>query len=115
MKGCFLVTDAQIEAYGEAMAKWGAAQEREKIQWPNNNRVSRIEDMGIGKLTVGLDSDFDVYVNAWDGHHSATVEFCNPGGGGGGRSSKTRVALIKLMQAIELDNAARPLEAHQGD
>lgn len=31
-KGCLLVTDAQIEAFGEAMAAWGAAQERERMQ-----------------------------------------------------------------------------------
>lgn len=31
-KGCLLVTDAQIEAFGEAMAAWGAAQERRALE-----------------------------------------------------------------------------------
>ena len=77
------------------------------IQWPNGTAAGRQEDMGQGNLRLVLDSDNDVCVTVWDGTKSATVEFCN-GGGGGGRSMRTRMALIQLMCAIEADNAERP-------
>lgn len=79
-----------------------------RIQWPAGRDAGRAEDMGEGHLRVLLDSDNDVCVAVWDGKRSASVEFCNPGGGGGGRSSRTRMALIGLMVAIEADNAERP-------
>lgn len=78
------------------------------LQWPASRAVGRQEDMGQGHLRVLLDSDNDVCVVVWDGQRSASVEFCNPGGGGGGRSGRTRAALIELMRAIEADNAATP-------
>jgi hypothetical protein len=65
----------------------------------------RIEDMGAGHLRVLFDSDNDVIVEVCDGKRSVSVEFCNPGGGGGGRSRETRLALIALMCAMERDNA----------
>lgn len=77
------------------------------IQWPQEKAVGRAEDMGQGYLRVVLDSDNDVVVAVWDGKRSASVEFCTPGLGGG-RSSRTRMALIALMVAIEADNAERP-------
>lgn len=83
---------------------------RPAIQWPIGRDVSRTEDMGSGYLRVLLDSDNDVVVEVWNGERSAAVEFCN-GGGGGGRSMNTRVALIQLMSAIEKDNAERPIKA----
>lgn len=79
-----------------------------RIQWPTERAAGRAEDMGEGYLRLLLDSDNDVCVAVWDGKRSASVEFCNPGSGGGGRSSRTRMALIALMVAIEADNAERP-------
>lgn len=78
------------------------------MQWPNERDVGRAEDMGQGHLRVLLDSDNDVCVEVFDGKRFASVEFCNPGGGGGGRSTRTRLALIELMRAIEADNAETP-------
>lgn len=78
------------------------------IKWPTERDVGRAEDMGQGHLRVLLDSDNDVCVEVFDGRRSANVEFCNPGGGGGGRSTRTRLALIDLMRAIEADNADAP-------
>lgn len=79
-------------------------------KWPEAKRVGRAEDMGRGHLVLCLDSDNDVCVTVWDGHESATVEFCN-GGGGGGRSPEVRKALIALMVAIEDENKKTPLLA----
>jgi hypothetical protein len=94
------------------VAKELAAAHAEKpIQWPTSRAVGRLEDMGQGHLRVLLDSDNDVCVAVWDGERSACVEFCNPGGGGGGRSSRTRAALIQLMRAIEADNEESPAVA----
>lgn len=62
--------------------------------WPIERSAGRAEDMGPGHLRLVLDNDNDVCVEVWDGKRSACVEFCNPGGGGGGRSSRTRMALI---------------------
>lgn len=78
--------------------------------WPQSRHVGRQDDMNHGHLRVGLDIDNDVYVAVFDGikGNSAGVEFCNPGGGGGGRSARTRLALIELMKAIEADNAESP-------
>ena len=81
------------------------------IQWPASRDVGRQEDMGQGHLRVLLGSDNDVCVEVWNGRNSACVEFCNPGGNGGGRSGRTQAALIDLMRAIEADNAASPAVA----
>ena len=78
------------------------------IKWPKARDVGRIGDMSTSaNIRVGLDSDNDVYVSLWDERGGASIEFCCPGAGGG-KSSKTRVALIALMVAIEEDNAADP-------
>lgn len=77
------------------------------IQWPVGREAGRAEDMGQGHLRVLFDSDNDVCVEVFNGQRFASVEFCN-GGGGGGRSMRTRMALIALMVAIEADNAERP-------
>jgi len=91
---------------------------RSSIEWPKEKSVSRMGDMTppFGSiLTVGLDNDADAYVSLWnddaDGTRSASIEFCN-GGGGGGHSLRTRRALIALMCAIEADNAEFPHKAH---
>lgn len=76
--------------------------------WPKARDVGRFGDMSPhASLRVGLDSDNDVYVSAWDTDGGASIEFCCPGAGGG-KSSRTRMALIALMVAMEADNAADP-------
>ncbi|WP_284213899.1 hypothetical protein [Comamonas jiangduensis] len=78
------------------------------IKWPKARDVGRFGDMSPdGSIRVGLDADNDVYVSICDGTSVADIEFCTPGGGGG-RSSRTRMALIALMCAIEADNASHP-------
>lgn len=88
-----------------------------EIQWPKSDRVERRDDMSVtGKLTVMLQRDGDVVVNVCtdaEAGESATVEFC-AGGSGGGRSMRTREALIALMVAIEADNAERPIPGAAG-
>lgn len=82
---------------------------RAPMVWPQARDVGRLDDMHeTGHLRVGLDSDNDVYISVFDGASVAGLEFCNPGGGGGGASPRTRQALIALMVAMEADNAARP-------
>ncbi len=76
--------------------------------WPVARDVGRIGDMSPdAHIRVGLDADNDVYVSITNGTDSADLEFCTPFTGGG-RSSRTRVALIELMRAIEADNAELP-------
>lgn len=77
------------------------------MEWPKTRDVGRAEDMGQGYLRVLLDGDNDVVVEVFNGQRFTSVEFCNPGGGGG-RSTRTRLALIELMRAIEADNAEAP-------
>jgi len=54
-------------------------------------------------LRVTLDGDSDVIVSVWDDCSGASIEFCTAGLGGG-KSPRTRYALIALMCAIEDDN-----------
>ena len=78
------------------------------IEWPKARDVGRFGDMSPDAfIRVGLDADSDVYVSICDGNSVSDIEFCTPGGGGG-RSSRTRMALIALMCAIEADNASHP-------
>ena len=78
------------------------------IKWPKARDVGRIGDMSpSAHLRVGLDSDNDVYMSVWDETQGGSIEFCCPGSGGG-RSSRTRMALIALMVAMEADNAESP-------
>lgn len=91
-------------------AELAAAHAAQPTAWPADKFAIRREDMGCGSLRVLLDSDNDVCVAVMDNDGNVSVvEFCNPGGGGGGRSPKTRMALIALMVAIEADNAERPV------
>jgi hypothetical protein len=78
-----------------------------RSQWPKAKDVGRLQDMGPGHMRVGLDGDSDVYVEVCDGKRSASVEFCTVGNGGG-KSGRTREALIALMVAMEADNAESP-------
>jgi hypothetical protein len=78
------------------------------MDWPKARDVGRIGDMSkSAHMRVGLDADNDVFVSIWDDQGGASVEFCVPGFGGG-KSGRTREALIALMVAIELDNAECP-------
>lgn len=76
--------------------------------WPKAQDVGRFGDMSkAAHLRVGLDADNDVYVSVFDEEGGAVVEF-NTSFSGGGKSPRTREALIALMIAIEEDNAAEP-------
>ena len=78
------------------------------VTWPKARDVGRLGDMSpSAHLRVGLDSDNDAYVSVWDDKGGTGIEFCTPGGGGG-KSSRTRMALIALMVAMEADNADMP-------
>jgi hypothetical protein len=93
-----------------ANVEGGAAKAPEymPIQWPKARDVGRFGDMSPrAHLRVGLDSDNDAYASVWDEDGGASVEFCTAGAGGG-KSSRTREALIALMVAMEADNAADP-------
>jgi hypothetical protein len=91
---------------------------QEAIQWPSKKTVGRCGDMGPAgdhQLTVLLQDDGDVVVQVVGTGFgsrvaSASVEFCAPGAGGG-RSARTRMALIGLMCAIEADNEQSPAVA----
>lgn len=88
-------------------------------EWPTAQDVGRIGDMSkVASLRVGLDADSDVYVCIHGEAGSGSVEFCVPGSGGG-KSPRTRAALISLMVAMEADNAETPArdwwKAREGD
>lgn len=76
------------------------------MDWPRSRDVGRIGDMSPrAHLRVGFDSDSDVYVSVWsDDGGGGSVEFCTAGAGGG-KSPRTREALIALMVAMEGENA----------
>lgn len=85
-----------------------ATSSKPKRHWPKARDVGRFGDMGKGAhLRVGLDSESDVYVSVYDENGGAAVEFCVPFSGGG-RSRRTREALIGVMIAMEADNAECP-------
>ena len=78
------------------------------MDFPKAKDVGRIGDMSpTARLRVGLDGDCDVYLSIRDEKGEATVEFCTAGAGGG-KSPRTREALIALMVAMEADNAEDP-------
>ena len=76
--------------------------------WPKSKDVGCIGVMRPhAHLRVGLDGDSDVYLSVWDEKAGASIEFCTIVAGGG-KSPRTRAALIALMVAMEADNAADP-------
>ena len=90
------------------------------IEFPKEKKVGRYGDMtqpGDSVLTLLMQDDGDIVVEVItvDGSDfmRATVEFCEPGSGGG-QSTATRIALINLMCAIEKDNLERPRAKPQG-
>lgn len=89
------------------------------VQWPQGRDVGRIGDMSqVAILRVDLDADSDVHVCIHGEAGSGSVEFCVPGTGGG-KSPRTRAALISLMVAMEADSAETPSrdwwKAREGD
>lgn len=97
----------QQNAHAERVAADGEQIEAQR-PWPKERDVGRVGDMHpSAHLRVGLDADNDVYVSVWDNEGGGSVEFCCPGAGGG-KSARTREALIALMVAIEADNAEFP-------
>ena len=95
-------------AWVQAQAAPAAPAVDAPIVWPKARDVGRIGDMSpSAHLRIGLDSDNDVYASIWGERGGATIEFCTPGQGGG-KSSRTRMALLAVMVAMEADNAADP-------
>lgn len=94
--------------YAAMIAAAPQAASESAVQWPQERDVGRIGDMSkVASLRVGLDADNDVYVSIANEEGMADVEFCVPGSGGG-KSPRTRAALISLMVAMEADNAETP-------
>lgn len=88
------------------------------IQWPAARRVARLGEMEASSIALCLEADGDVGLEIVNGTTAAdfkraTIQFCAPGAGGG-LSSRTRIAAIALMRAIELDNAESPSRAGPG-
>lgn len=78
------------------------------MKFPKERDVGRYGDMSqTAHIRVGLDGDSDVYVSVYDDQGGASIEFCTQYAGGG-KSPRTREALIALMIAIEEDNAETP-------
>lgn len=81
---------------------------------PKARDVGRLGDMSpTASMRVGFDSDSDVFVAVYGDERDSgsvggtgSIEFCTRMGGG--RSPKTRRALIELMIAMEADNAEDP-------
>lgn len=106
--GTFLASTPSPEDAQRIAEALNRSGQEKQLTWPKERDVGRYGDMSqYAHLRVGLDSDNDVYVSVWDEEGGASVEFCQPGGGGG-KSSRTRLALIALMHALEADNANTP-------
>ena len=78
------------------------AQERNKnealpnLELPKSRVVGRIADMNPkAHLRVCLDEDDDLFLGVWDARGMAVISFITPGPGGG-KSPRTRSALIAL-------------------
>lgn len=82
---------------------------------PSKESVSRLGDMHPNRgIALHQQSDGDVIISIFqdgmtvEGHcgdERASVEFCTSGG----RSQRTRKALVALIEAIKLDNSEHPL------
>lgn len=113
------IFDDDLRAFHDSIrgAVRSEQQQLPRIVWPKEKTVGRMGEMapkGDMNLNVHLQDDGDVLIECWEVRYGrgerACVEFCTPGPGGG-RSPKTREALIALMVAIEADNAANPERA----
>ena len=117
-KGCNCGLEDAVQKL-QAMLAAAPAVSESPVQWPQERDVGRIGDMSkVASLRVGLDADSDVYVCIHGEAGSGSVEFC-VSGSGGGKSPRTRAALISLMVAMEADNAETPSrewwKAREGD
>lgn len=84
----------------------------DKIPLSPRETYERREDMSPeGRLQVFIQEDGDVIVQVIGYRHDqmemASVEFCACGSGGG-RSPKTRAAILELARAMIEDNRAAP-------
>lgn len=76
--------------------------------FPKADSVGRYGDMSPHAfLRITFDADRDVCLCIGDENGMTDMEFCDSGSGGG-KSPRTRQALIALMVAIEEDNAEYP-------
>jgi len=113
VSGLTKATERRLACMRAVLKRWGSAAPAAPavdapIVWPKARDVGRIGDMSpSAHLRIGLDSDNDVWASIWDERGGATIEFCTPGTGGG-KSSRTRMALLAVMVAMEADNAADP-------
>lgn len=88
--------------------------------FPRERRVQRIEDMSPrGYLELYIEEDGDIIVTSCGMDHGlvepgSSVQFC-VAGSGGGRSSRTRRALLDLMVAMEKDNEEHPIRHLEPD
>ncbi len=88
------------EEYPELM--WPIAQVRQALK--HNEGYGRIGDMSPDdSLRLVLQEDGDVCVGMFAGGLASGIEFCSVGSGGG-KSPRTREALLRLMLAMKLDN-----------
>lgn len=109
---CGKAIDVAVSALKQALSS--QAEEKKPIRWPKSRDIARLEDMSqSGHLRITLDNDNDVCVEVFDCRREqfSSVEFCMPGGGGG-KSSYTRRALIEVMHAMERDNMEHSDRAH---
>lgn len=89
--------------YHEGTKKFYEARVIER-PFPQSREVERCGDMSRAVLRVMLDGDEDVSVSILGGELVDGVEFCTLQGGG--KSPKTRAALIALMVAIETEDSS---------
>lgn len=102
IKAAFLTLDAALAAF-QPCAGAGVPE----VAMPKEREVARIGDMHTRHaLRVGFDGDSDVYLSTTSPEGEG-VEFCTIGSGGG-KSPRTRNALVALMVAMEADNADDP-------
>lgn len=101
----------------EKMAKLVVRLLNEASTFPKERNVGRMGEMappGDMQLQVHMQEDGDLVVHVSEREHErylyASCEFCTVGPGGG-RSPRTRAALVALMVAIEADNEETPHRA----
>lgn len=112
-----LVVDGDFEDEAARVAYANALCEKLNggYRHPAKREAGRVGDMRPPERThmrVGFDADGDVWIEVWEHREgeefgrSSVIEFCTYTGGG--RSPRTREALIALMVAMEEDNREEP-------
>lgn len=105
--------DALMQGGTDAALVWPTRVEKEKT-------YERFEDMSPrGRLTVLVQQDGDVILSIIPDpdeprHYVASVEFCESACGAG-QSSRVRYALLKLAEAIILDNEEKSQERRRAN